>query len=66
MARSQKNQNKEKLSRKDKAEQKKDAAKMREQLKTIVLPTFIAVFVLIVIYVFSKTRSFPVGKLDDE
>jgi len=65
MARSQRNSQKEKLSRKEKMEQKKDAAKMREQLKTIVLPTIGVVFAFIIFYVFSKTRSFPVGKLDE-
>lgn len=35
MARSQRNQNKEKLSRKEKLEQKKDAEKMKEQIKTV-------------------------------
>lgn len=49
----------EKLSRKEKQELRKEGSKMREQLKTIVVPS-ICIFVgLIIVYVFLKTRSFP-------
>lgn len=49
----------EKLTRKEKQELRKEGEKMREQIKTIVLPTFGVVIGLIIVYVFLKTRSFP-------
>lgn len=49
----------EKLSRKEKQELRKEGEKMREQLRSIVLPTIGVVVALIIVYVFLKTRSFP-------
>lgn len=49
----------EKLSRKEKQELRKEGDKMREQLRTIVLPSLGVVVGLIIVYVFLKTRSFP-------
>lgn len=47
---------------KQKRERKQEFAKMKQQITTIVLPTFIAIFVFICIYVYMKTR--PVVKID--
>lgn len=85
MARSQKGQNKEKLSRKEKAELKKEGEKMHEQIRTvsclklhklnqlltswnlqIVLPTLVAIFILIAAYVFMKTRQLPIEAASNE
>lgn len=49
----------EKLSRKEKQELRKDGDKMREQLRTIVVPSICVVVGIIIVYVFLKTRSFP-------
>lgn len=49
----------EKLSRKEKQELRKEGEKMRNQIRTLVLPTIGVVVAIIVVYVFLKTRSFP-------
>lgn len=41
---------------KQKRERKQEFAKMRQQIYTIVLPTFAVIFLLICIYVYFKTR----------
>lgn len=49
---------KDKMSRKEKQEMRKENEKMQQQLKTIVLPTIGVVVALIFIYVFMKTRTY--------
>lgn len=39
-----------------KRERKQEFAKMRQQINTIVLPTFAVIFLLICVYVYFKTR----------
>ncbi|CAH0722897.1 unnamed protein product, partial [Brenthis ino] len=39
-----------------KRERKQEFAKMRQQMHTIVLPTFAVIFLLICVYVYFKTR----------
>ncbi|XP_049887918.1 single-pass membrane and coiled-coil domain-containing protein 4 [Pectinophora gossypiella] len=39
-----------------KRERKQEFAKMRQQINTVVLPTFAVIFLLICIYVYFKTR----------
>lgn len=58
MARGRYNNAKDKLSRKEKQELRKENEKIQKQIKTIVLPTIGVVFVMIFIYVFLKTRSY--------
>ncbi|XP_073965677.1 single-pass membrane and coiled-coil domain-containing protein 4 [Choristoneura fumiferana] len=41
---------------KQKRERKQEFAKTRQQLNTIVLPTFAVIFILICLYVYFKTR----------
>ncbi|XP_048005547.1 single-pass membrane and coiled-coil domain-containing protein 4 homolog [Leguminivora glycinivorella] len=41
---------------KQKRERKQDFAKTRQQLNTVVLPTFAIIFILICTYVYFKTR----------
>ncbi|XP_041973637.1 single-pass membrane and coiled-coil domain-containing protein 4 [Aricia agestis] len=41
---------------KQKRERKQEFAKMRQQLNTVVLPTFAVIFLLICTYVYFKTR----------
>ncbi|XP_059048975.1 single-pass membrane and coiled-coil domain-containing protein 4 [Achroia grisella] len=41
---------------KQKRERKQEFAKMRQQIHTIVLPTFAVIFILICTYVYFKTR----------
>ncbi|XP_063374215.1 single-pass membrane and coiled-coil domain-containing protein 4 [Cydia fagiglandana] len=41
---------------KQKRERKQEFAKTRQQLHTVVLPTFAVIFILICIYVYFKTR----------
>lgn len=41
---------------KEKRQRKKEIAESRSQINTIVIPSLIAVFLLIVAYVYSKTR----------
>ncbi|KPI93566.1 UPF0443 protein AGAP003534 [Papilio machaon] len=41
---------------KQKRERKQEFAKMRQQMHTIVLPTFAVIFILICTYVYFKTR----------
>ncbi|CAG9782752.1 unnamed protein product [Diatraea saccharalis] len=41
---------------KQKRERKQEFAKMRQQINTIVIPTFAVIFLLICIYVYFKTR----------
>ena len=59
MGRSRNINAKDKMSRKEKQEMRKENEKLKAQLKTIVLPTLGVVVGLIVVYVFLKTRSFP-------
>jgi len=60
MGRSQRSQNKEKLSRKEKLEMRKENEKLQDQLKTVVLPTLGVIAFLIFAYVFMKTRQIPI------
>lgn len=46
-----------KLSRKEKQELRQENAKIQEQIKTIVLPVFAGIAVLIVAYVFLRSRQ---------
>ncbi|XP_075981341.1 single-pass membrane and coiled-coil domain-containing protein 4 [Anticarsia gemmatalis] len=41
---------------KQKRERKQEFAKMRQQIHTVVLPTFAVIFLLICVYVYLKTR----------
>ncbi|OWR46290.1 single-pass membrane and coiled-coil domain-containing protein 4 homolog [Danaus plexippus] len=41
---------------KQKRERKQEFAKMRNQINTVVLPTFGVIFMLICVYVYFKTR----------
>lgn len=52
-----------KETRKEKQERKKDSAIIEKQIKTIVLPTLAALCLLILFYVFIKTR--PIATLDE-
>ncbi|XP_053670085.1 single-pass membrane and coiled-coil domain-containing protein 4 homolog [Anopheles nili] len=45
-----------KESRKQRQERKEENLKIQQQLKTIVLPTVVVIFLCIVVYVFLKTR----------
>jgi hypothetical protein len=58
MARGRYNNSKDKLSRKEKQDLRKENEKIQQQIKTIVLPTLGVVVFLIFVYVFMKTRSF--------
>jgi hypothetical protein len=58
MARGRASAKNEKLSRKEKQELRKESQIMREKIRTIVLPTFGVIFLLLVVYVFLKTRTY--------
>jgi len=58
MARGRYNNSKDKLSRKEKQDLRKENEKIQQQIKTIVLPTLGVVVLGIFVYVFMKTRSF--------
>lgn len=59
MGRSKNINAKDKMSRKEKQEMRKENEKLQGQLKTIVLPTLAVIAGLIIVYVVLKTRSFP-------
>uniref|UniRef100_A0A182XQL6 Single-pass membrane and coiled-coil domain-containing protein 4 homolog n=1 Tax=Anopheles quadriannulatus TaxID=34691 RepID=A0A182XQL6_ANOQN len=45
-----------KETRKQRQERKEENLKIQQQMKTIVLPTIVVIFLCIVVYVFLKTR----------
>ncbi|XP_049281221.1 single-pass membrane and coiled-coil domain-containing protein 4 homolog [Anopheles funestus] len=45
-----------KETRKQRQERKEENLKIQQQMKTIVLPTVVVIFLCIVVYVFLKTR----------
>ncbi|XP_015523886.1 single-pass membrane and coiled-coil domain-containing protein 4 homolog isoform X6 [Neodiprion pinetum] len=51
---------KTKETNKQKKERRKEFVENKQRLFTIVLPTFAAIFLLIVVYVYLKTRPKPV------
>jgi hypothetical protein len=59
MGRSKNINAKDKMSRKEKQEMRKENEKLQGQLKTIVLPTLGVIAGVIIVYVLLKTRSFP-------
>ncbi|XP_058119308.1 single-pass membrane and coiled-coil domain-containing protein 4 homolog [Anopheles ziemanni] len=46
-----------KETRKQRQERREENLKIQQQLKTIVLPTVVVIFLCIVVYVFLKTRA---------